>query len=69
MIEWKVKNPKRFNNLAVDIKYVGAQMVSAEVEGLTLNGEPMEIGKPYELKDGDIIDGLKKNGELTTWTK
>ena len=47
-------------------EYTGRQMAMAEREGLRLNGEPMEIGRPYELKNGDVIGGLE-GGKPILW--
>ena len=40
------------------IKYIVKEAIRVEVDGLTLNGAPMLIGKTYPLENGDIIDGL-----------
>ena len=52
-----------------NMEYTGA--VEAEfavtVGGLTLNGEPLQVGKFYTIKPGDVIDGLKRgqSGDCT----
>jgi hypothetical protein len=45
--------------MSKDLNYNGTagQEITVHVEGCTLNGEPMEIGKKYYLYDKDVIAG------------